>query len=84
MDNSAALTEVLNSFLWNRSISDDCFDAIMIDPGKFFEFAGIHNVRGIAAYKIYEYASLCPENEELSAIAKVAEVYYNKTVDESA
>lgn len=83
MDNSAALTEVLNSFLWNRSISDDCFDAIMIDPGKFFEFAGIHNVHGIAAYKIYEYASLCPEDEELSAIAKVAEVYYNKTVDES-
>lgn len=81
MENSAVLTEVLRDFLWNRIISDDCFDIVMTDPGRFFEFAGIHNVRGIAAYKVYEYAMRFPEDDELAAIAKVAEVYYNKTAE---
>lgn len=82
MDNAAVLIDVLNCFFWGRPLTEECFDNVMSDPGGFIQFAQIHSVQGIAAYKLCEYALQFVEDEEYSSIAEVTAGYYTKVYKE--
>ena len=75
IENSELLIKVLSDFIWEKQVSQELFDALLENISELLHLAGIHDIQGIVAYKILEYAKANP-NDELNEIAAVTEPFY--------